>query len=117
MAQSPCSCLPLLIPLAPFSIPLYLLGNPSCCDRICPPWSQVADELSPQEVPQVNGEGVCSEWRGANPCSSWVLRVHFSTHQSLLYCTLSPAIHFNGANGTAYARPSKVQDKCHQDIE
>jgi hypothetical protein len=54
----------------------------------------------------VNGEGVCSEWRGANPCSSWVLRVHISTHQSLLYCTLNPAIHFNGSNGTAYTKAS-----------
>jgi hypothetical protein len=54
----------------------------------------------------VNGEGVGSEWRGANPCSSWVLRVHISTHQSLLYCTLNPAIHFNGSNGTAYNRAS-----------
>ncbi len=49
---------------------------------------------------------MCSEWRGANPCSSWVLRVHISTHQSLLHCTLSPAIHFNGSNGTAYNRAS-----------
>jgi hypothetical protein len=35
----------LLIPLAPFSIPLYLLGNPPCCDRILPLWFQVADKL------------------------------------------------------------------------
>jgi hypothetical protein len=27
----------------------------------CPPWSQVADKLSPQYVPQVNGEGVCAQ--------------------------------------------------------
>jgi hypothetical protein len=39
----------------------------------------------------------------ANPYSSWV---HISTHQSFLHCTLSPAIHFNGSNGTAYNRAS-----------
>ncbi len=50
-----------------------------------------------RQVPQVNGEGVCSEWRGASPCSSWVLRVHISTHQSLLHYTLSPFIHFSGS--------------------
>jgi hypothetical protein len=44
---------------------------------------------------------------GAN---SLLLRLHFSSHQSLLYCTLSPAIHFNGSNGTAYTRPSEVQN-------
>jgi hypothetical protein len=30
---------------SPFSLfpnPFYLLGNPPCCDRIRPPWSQVA---------------------------------------------------------------------------
>ncbi len=31
---------------------------------------------------------------GAN---SPLLRLHLSTHQSLLHCTLSPAIHFNGS--------------------
>ncbi len=40
---------------------------------------------------------------GAN---SLLLRLHFSPHQSLLHCTLSPAIHFNGSNGTAYNRAS-----------
>jgi hypothetical protein len=45
---------------------------------------------------------------GAN---SLLLRLHLSTHQSLLHCTLSPAIHFNGSNGTAYTGPSKVQNK------
>ncbi len=108
MAQSPCS----FLALAPFSIPLYLLGNPPCCDRIRPPWSQVADKLSPQWVPQVNGEGVrCSLWahqvKGPTPCSSGYIS---ATHQSLLHCTLSPAIHFNGSNGTTYTRPSKVQN-------
>jgi hypothetical protein len=45
---------------------------------------------------------------GAN---SLPLRLHLSTHQSLLRCTLSPAINFNGSNGTAYTGPSKVQNK------
>jgi hypothetical protein len=40
---------------------------------------------------------------GAN---SLLLRLHFSPHQSLLHSTLSPAIHFNGSNGTAYNRAS-----------
>jgi hypothetical protein len=40
---------------------------------------------------------------GAN---SLLLRLHFSPHQSLLHCTLSPAIHFNGSNGIAYNRAS-----------
>jgi hypothetical protein len=44
---------------------------------------------------------------GAN---SLLLRLHLSTHQSLLHCTLSQAIHFNGSDGTAYTRPSKVQN-------
>ncbi len=48
MAQPLALFFPLLIPLAPFSIPLYLLGNPPCCDGIGPPWSQVADKLSLQ---------------------------------------------------------------------
>jgi hypothetical protein len=41
---------------------------------------------------------------------SLLRRVHLSTHQSLLHCTLSLAIHFNGSNGTAYTRPSKIQN-------
>jgi hypothetical protein len=45
---------------------------------------------------------------GAN---SLLLRLHLSTHQSLLHCTLSPAIHFNGSNGTAYTRASKVRNR------
>jgi hypothetical protein len=31
-------------------------------------------------------------------------------HQSLLHSTLSPTVHFNGSNGTAYTRPSMVQN-------
>ncbi len=46
MAQSPCFYLPLLIPFCPLSDPLYLLGNPPSCDRIRPPWSQVACKLT-----------------------------------------------------------------------
>jgi hypothetical protein len=34
------------IPFAPPSNPLYLLGNPPSCDRIRPPWSQVACKLT-----------------------------------------------------------------------
>jgi hypothetical protein len=56
------------------------------------------------------GKGCAQGGGGANPCSSWVLRVLLSTHQSLLHCALSLAIHFNGLNGTAYTRPSKVQN-------
>ncbi len=38
--------LPLLIPLLPsFPIPFTYL-EPPCCDRICPPWSQVACKLT-----------------------------------------------------------------------
>ncbi len=52
----------------------------------------------------------CSLWapqvKGPNPCSSGYIS---TTHQSFLCCTLTPAIHFNGSNGTAYTRPSKVQ--------
>ncbi len=37
---------PCWFPFAPLSDPLYLLGNPPSCDRICPPWSQVACKLT-----------------------------------------------------------------------
>ncbi len=47
--------------------------------------------------------------KGPEPCSSGYEYIS-TTHQSFLYCTLSPAIHFNGSNGTAYTRPSKVQN-------
>jgi hypothetical protein len=33
-----------------------------------------------------------------------------TTHQSLLHSTLSPTVHFNGSDGTAYTRPSMVQN-------
>ncbi len=32
--------------LLPFLSPLYLLGNPPCCDRIRPSWSQVTRKLT-----------------------------------------------------------------------
>ncbi len=44
---------------------------------------------------------------GPTPCSSGYIS---ATHQSLLHCTLSLAIHFNGSNGIAYTRLSKVQN-------
>ncbi len=45
MALSPCSFFPLLLPFCtPFLVPL-LTWNPPCCDRICPPWSQVPRKL------------------------------------------------------------------------
>ncbi len=37
---------PCWIPFAPLSNPLHLLGNPPSCDRIRPPWSQVAFKLT-----------------------------------------------------------------------
>jgi hypothetical protein len=47
MAQSPCFLSPLAdSPFAPPSSPLDLLGNPPSCDRIRPPWSQVACKLT-----------------------------------------------------------------------
>jgi hypothetical protein len=43
-------CLPLLLAffcsLLPPFVPLLLTWNPSCCDRICPPRSQVARKLN-----------------------------------------------------------------------
>jgi hypothetical protein len=45
LVLSPCFFLPLLIPfLLPSQAPL-LTWNPPCCDRIRPPWSQVARKL------------------------------------------------------------------------
>jgi hypothetical protein len=52
--------LPLLIPFFASSFsPLYLLGNPPSCDRIRPPWSQVACKLTspfPQSLPPPNSQ-------------------------------------------------------------
>jgi hypothetical protein len=52
-----------------------------------------------------------SGWRGAE---SLLLLGHpgyiSTTHQSFLHSTLSPTVHFNGSNGTAYTRPSMVQN-------
>jgi hypothetical protein len=36
-----------------------------------------------------------------------------TTHQSLLHSTLSPTIHFNGSNGTAYTRSSMVRNSIY----
>jgi hypothetical protein len=46
MAQSPCFFSPCQSPFTPVLCPLYLLGNPSCCDRIRPPWSQLTRKLT-----------------------------------------------------------------------
>ncbi len=56
------------------------------------------------------GLGAYSEhlrWRGQLPSP----QVNFSTHQSLLHCTVSSAIHFNGSNGTAYTRASNSPEQ------
>ncbi len=53
---------PCWFPFAPLSDPLYLLGNPPSCDRIRPPWSQVACKLTspsqpfPQPLPPPNSQ-------------------------------------------------------------
>jgi hypothetical protein len=50
--------------LFPFLAPLYLLGNPPSCDRIRPPWSQVACKLTspsqpfPQSLPPPNSQNL-----------------------------------------------------------
>jgi hypothetical protein len=103
MAQSPCS----FLPLAPFSTPLSLTWKPSLLwwgpvhsgPRLLINWAL-------NRYLRWMGNGCAQSGGGANSCSSWVLRVHISTHQSLLYCTLNPAIHFNGSNVTAYNRAS-----------
>ncbi len=52
MAQSPCFLSPLANSLLlSFLTPLYLLGNPPSCDRISPPWSQVACKLTSPSQP------------------------------------------------------------------
>jgi hypothetical protein len=111
MAQSPC-----FTPLAnslllPISFPFTYLETLLGVIGSCPPWSQVADKLSPHYVPQVNGEGVCAQGGGAKSLLLLGYTGYISTtHQSLLHCTLSLAIHFNGSNGTGYTRPSIVQN-------
>jgi hypothetical protein len=52
MAHSPCFLSPLADSLLLlFLTPLYLLGNPPSCDRIRPPWSQVACKLTSPSQP------------------------------------------------------------------
>jgi hypothetical protein len=46
MAHSPCFYSPLLAPLVSPLYSLLLTWNPPSCDRIRPPWSQVACELT-----------------------------------------------------------------------
>jgi hypothetical protein len=57
------------------------------------------------------GKGYVLRVEGPNPCSSWVTQGTFPLHNFPLYNALSPTVHFNGSNGTAYTRPSKVQNK------
>jgi hypothetical protein len=114
MAQSPCSFLPLAdSPCSLFYSPLLtwksslLWQDPSTLVPVADNWSSHFPPLA--YIPLIPGEW-CSRWapqvKGPNPCSSGYIS---TTHQSFLCCTLSPAIHFNGSNGTAYTRPSKVQ--------
>ncbi len=103
---------PLLIPLIPFLFPFHLLGNPPCCDRIRPPWSQVADRLSPQWVPQEMGRGLGAHsehlrWRGQLPAPQVT-----PLHTPILFALyIKPSYTLNGSDGTAYTGPSKVQNK------
>jgi hypothetical protein len=46
VALSPCFFSPCWLPFAPLSYSPLLTWNPPCCDRICPPWSQVACKLT-----------------------------------------------------------------------
>jgi hypothetical protein len=54
---------------------------------------------------------MCSGWRGQIPAPLGLHRVHLHYTIFLLHNTLSPAVHLNGSNGTAYTRPSMVQNK------
>jgi hypothetical protein len=57
---------------------------------------------------------MCSGWRGQIPAPLGLHRVHLHYTISLLHSTLSPTVHFNGSNGTAYTRPSMVRNsKAH----
>ncbi len=53
---------------------------------------------------------MCSGWRGQIPAPLGLHRVHLHYTISLQHNTLSPTVHFNGSNGTAYTRPSMVQN-------
>jgi hypothetical protein len=57
------------------------------------------------------GGGMCSGWRGPIPAPLGLHRVHLPCTIFLLHNTLSPTVHFNGLNGTAYTRPSMVQNR------
>jgi hypothetical protein len=50
VALSPCFFSPCWCPFAPLSYPPLLTWNPPCCDRIRPPWSQVACKLTPPSL-------------------------------------------------------------------
>jgi hypothetical protein len=56
------------------------------------------------------GKGYVLRVEGPNPASLGLHRVHLYYTISLLHITLSSAAHFNGSNGTAYTRPSIVQN-------
>ncbi len=47
---------------------------------------------------------------GPKPCSSWVTQGTFPLQNFPLYYALSPTVHLNGSNGTAYTRPCMVQN-------
>jgi hypothetical protein len=51
-----------------------------------------------------------SGWRGPIPAPLGLHRVHLPYTISLFHNTLNPTVHFNGSNGTAYTRPSMVQN-------
>jgi hypothetical protein len=56
---------------------------------------------------------MCSGWRGQIPAPLGLHRVlrTFPLHNFPLYNALSPTVHLNGSNGTAYTRPSMVQNR------
>jgi hypothetical protein len=73
-ADSPC-------PLAPLSDPLLLTWNPPSCDRIRPPWSQVACKLtspfpkpSPLQIPRTQDAQRLTE-----TTSRWIRRLQTGT--------------------------------------
>ena len=96
---------PLLIPLAPLSTPLgtlfHLLGSLRC-DRNVHLWSQVADDWPILTRPFLIYPS--SQWGGDQ---SLLILVSYSHTPSFLHCTLTPAIHFNGSNGTAHNKPPR----------
>jgi hypothetical protein len=110
MAQSPCSFLPLAdSPCSLFYPPFTYLESLFGVIGSCPLWSQVADKLSPQLVPQVNGG------RGVLRVEGGQSLLLLGSQGTYLYTPIpfalyiKPSYHFNGSNGTAYTRPSKRQ--------